>query len=90
MSEGSGCPYKNMMNKIPFTNPHPKSEASSTKENKCPFSADEPTIELINEGKKEDKNIKNEEKQKGDVSSDEDEKPKGGCPMMGKGILILK
>jgi hypothetical protein len=72
----SSCPYQTSKKNTSFGEGDKKVEDSSSK---CPYSNGKAKME-------EEKNIKKEEKQekKEDVSSDEDEKQTGGCPVMNK------
>jgi hypothetical protein len=74
----STCPYQNVKNNFSFFGGSEKKVQYSTA--KCPYSENKPKIEEKNE-KKEEKPEKKDE-----VSSDEEEKQTGGCPVMNKSM----
>ena len=73
----SSCPYQNIMNNFSFFGGKDKKVEDLS--GKCPYSENKTKEELPKE-KKEEPTEKKEE-----VSSDEDDKPRGGCPVMNKG-----
>ncbi len=78
----TSCPYQNVMNNFSlFGGKENKVEDSS---GKCPYSSKTQIPDEIKKEKPEEKNEKKEE-----VSSDEEDKPKGGCPVMNKSKKIL-
>ena len=73
----STCPYQNVMKNFSLFGGNQKKVEDSSE--KCPYAdKNQKKEEVINENKKD------EAEKKDEISSDEDEKPSGGCPVMNK------
>lgn len=77
----SSCPYQHQMKNIPFFGGDQKKVEDTS--GKCPYSG----AKIPTEEKPTEKAPENEKKE--EVSSDEEDKPKGGCPVMNKSKTLI-